>query len=102
MRQVIGFANSAGTRITAVALARVQSRTSGVATTEQTRTRAVSIISSIAATWPRTMDTCHAREGYDVMRVTYCRNVRAPGALLGVPPVAPQGSDCGRGTFQSR
>src|SRR5215510_1520019 len=43
MKHVAGFANSAGTRITAVALARLQSRRSGVVATEQMRTRAVNM-----------------------------------------------------------
>src|SRR5215510_9758521 len=43
MKHVAGFANSAGTRITAVALARLQSRRSGVVATEQIRTRAVNM-----------------------------------------------------------
>src|SRR5262249_44274802 len=45
MKHVAGFANSAGTRITAVALVRLQSRRSGVVATEQIRTRAVSMSS---------------------------------------------------------
>jgi hypothetical protein len=48
MKQVAGLPNSAaGTRITAVALPGAQSRISGVAATEQIRTRAVSIVGSI-------------------------------------------------------
>src|SRR5882672_9969501 len=45
-KQVIGFANSVGTRMTSAALSRVQSRMSGVTETEQMRIKAVSIASS--------------------------------------------------------
>src|SRR5215203_1370590 len=47
MKQVAGLPNSAGTRITVVALARLQSRRSGVTAIEQISTRAVSMTSSI-------------------------------------------------------
>jgi hypothetical protein len=43
MKHVDGFPNSAGTRIIAIALLRVQSLRSGVTATEQIRTKAVSI-----------------------------------------------------------
>src|SRR5690349_12652902 len=46
MKQVAGLAKSAGTRMIAVALARLQSLRSGVVMTEQIRTRAVNIASS--------------------------------------------------------
>jgi len=42
MKHVAGFPNSPGTRRTAVALPWLQSRRSGVRTTEQIRTKAVS------------------------------------------------------------
>src|SRR6266851_7537531 len=48
MKHVAGFPNSAGVRITTVALSRVQSRRSGVTAIEQIRTRAVSIVTSIS------------------------------------------------------
>jgi hypothetical protein len=44
IKHVIGFPNSAGTRITAVALSWVQFRISGVSAAEQTKISAVSII----------------------------------------------------------
>src|SRR5215211_1905232 len=53
MKQAAGWPNSAGTRITAVALARLQSRRSGVTVTEQIRTRAVNIVRSTDHTGPR-------------------------------------------------
>jgi hypothetical protein len=43
MKHVAGLLNLTGTRITAAALSRVQSRMSGVAVVEQIKTRAVSI-----------------------------------------------------------
>src|SRR5689334_23075705 len=43
MKHVAGFPDCTGTSITAVALARVQSRRSGVIAVEQIRTKAVSI-----------------------------------------------------------
>jgi len=43
MKHVAGLPNSAGTRITVIALLRLQSRRSGVTATEQINTRAVSI-----------------------------------------------------------
>src|SRR5215510_9566764 len=49
MKQVPGVPNSAGTRMTAVALVRLQSRKSGVTATEQIRTRAVSMAHSFTA-----------------------------------------------------
>src|SRR5215208_2904476 len=53
MKQAAGWPNSAGTRITAVALARLQSRRSGVTVTEQIRTRAVNIVCSTDRTGSR-------------------------------------------------
>jgi len=48
MKHVTGFPNLAGTRITTVALWRLQSRMSGVTAVEQIKTRAVSIVSQRA------------------------------------------------------
>ena len=48
-KQREGISNSAGTRITAVALLRVHSPRSGVTVTEQIRTRAVSTVSFSSA-----------------------------------------------------
>jgi len=50
MKHVTGFPNLAGTRITAIALSRVQSRTSGVTAAEQINIRAVSIV-KLQARW---------------------------------------------------
>jgi hypothetical protein len=44
MKHAAGFPNSAATRITTLALPRVQSRDAGVTATEQMRTRAVSMV----------------------------------------------------------
>jgi hypothetical protein len=49
MKHVDGFPNSAGKRITAVALLRVHSPRSGVTATEQIRTKAVSTVSFSSA-----------------------------------------------------
>src|SRR3977135_3872932 len=46
MKQVVGFPKSEGTRITAVALSRLQSRISGVTAIEQISTKAESIVIS--------------------------------------------------------
>src|SRR5437588_7608552 len=47
MKQVVGLPKSEGTRITAVALSRLQSRMSGVTAIEQISTKAESIVVSI-------------------------------------------------------
>src|SRR5436305_2925101 len=95
MKQVTGFANSLGTRMTAVALARLQSRRSGATATEQIRTRAVSIASSYrlgrfpARLSSRTLgpsngtrcDFCHTKTGERDVREQVLRRAAAAIAL---------------------